>query len=731
MQLTTNKKTFILILIAFAFSFAIRLIWVQQFSDTEQFKFNDQFMINTNDGYYWAEGARDILAGKIKSTNDLSPFESAASQLTALIAKVLPFSFESIIFYMPVFFSSLLVVPLILITRELKRLEVGFIAALVGSIAWSYYNRTMIGYFDTDLLNIVFPTILLWSLIWAIRTHEEKYFLIAALDGIAYRWWYPQSYSLEFAFIGLIGLYIIYQAIKKQEFQVNLLLVTFMLFGMINVDGFIRFFIVVVFYLALKYKKEAVTKYIYYLFGSALALFFITGGFAPIWGQLKGYVFKDSIAVGKEGLGLHFFTVMQTIREAGKIPFETFANRISGHTIAFIFSIIGYIWMLVRYPVMLLSLPMVGLGFLAYGIPGLVSGGGLRFTVYAVPAMALGMGYIIYEVSRFISTKLITEKAEVASRYTLMAILTALALYSNIVHVIKYKVPTVFTKNEVQVLDKLKNIADREDYVVTWWDYGYPIRYYSDVKTLIDGGKHSGAVNFPVSYILTSPQLQAAKMARLDVEYTEKRFAVNEHNKELDKNDTNYIKWANSNIEQMTVEHGFKDTNDFLDSLHVNTKLPQKTRDIYLYLPFRMMSILPTVAKFSDIDLMSGKTNRRPFIYQTHRFKDSGTLLNLSSGVVFNKKSGMLKIGNQEVKVKEFLVTAYDKNKKLIRQRQSLHRDGRFYLVYMRSYNTFLVLDESMFNSTYIQLFVFENYDKNLFEPVILNPSSKVFKIKI
>ena len=166
-------------------------------------------------------------------------------------------------------------------------------------------------------------------------------------------------------------------------------------------------------------------------------------------------------------------------------------------------------------------------------------------------------------------------------------------------------------------------------------------------------------------------------------------------------------------------------------SLHVETKLPKKTRDIYMYLPYRMLSILPTVAKFSDIDLMTGKTNRRPFIYQTNRFKDSGSLLNLSNGVVFNKKSGMLKIGNQEVPVKEFLITSYDKNKKLTRQRQNIHKDGKIYLVYMRSYNTFLVLDEDMLNSTYIQLFVFENYDKNLFEPVVLDPSAKVFKLKI
>jgi len=240
MILTTNKKTTILILLAFAFSIAVRFIWVEHFSNEEQFKFNGEFMINTNDGYYYAEGARDILAGVTESSNDLSPLDSATSVLTAFIVKVLPFSFETVIFYMPAFFASLLVIPIILIAREFDRLEVGFIAALMASITWSYYNRTMVGYYDTDFLTIVFPTILLWSLIWAIKTNADKYLLIAALDVIAYRWWYPQSYALEFAFIALIVIYAVYQYVKKQNYQTNLLLISFMLFAMINLDGYIR-----------------------------------------------------------------------------------------------------------------------------------------------------------------------------------------------------------------------------------------------------------------------------------------------------------------------------------------------------------------------------------------------------------------------------------------------------------------------------------------------------------
>ena len=37
------------------------MIWVYQFEDVEAFKYAGELMINTNDGYLWAEGARDLM----------------------------------------------------------------------------------------------------------------------------------------------------------------------------------------------------------------------------------------------------------------------------------------------------------------------------------------------------------------------------------------------------------------------------------------------------------------------------------------------------------------------------------------------------------------------------------------------------------------------------------------------------------------------------------------------
>ena len=718
-----NKQILIYILIAFAFSIVVRLIWIYQFSDTEQYKFNEQFMINTNDGYFWAEGTRDIISG-VSQENDRSPINSSTSNLTAMISKILPFSFESIIFYMPAFFASLVVIPIILIGRSIGKLEVGFIAALLASIAWSYYNRTMVGYYDTDFLNIVFPTFLLWSLIWAIKTKEDKYLIFTALDIIVYRWWYPQSYALEFAFFGLVFVYLIYVVIKEKQESLNLYenktisyilqLLTIMILAMVQIDMTLR--VALVFGYFMLFRQEKWHKHLYIMLIMTLILFFASGGFDPIWGKLKGYVFKDAVKVVGTDLELHFFTVMQTIREAGQIPFETFANRISGHTITFIASIIGYIWLSIRNPIMLLGLPMIGLGFLAYS-------GGLRFTIYAVPILALGVAYLIVELSNLLKNNIL--------KYSVMAILTIVILIPNIKHIIEYKIPTVFSKNEVLVLDKLRNIANREDYVVGWWDYGYPIRYYADVKTLSDGGKHSGSVNFPTSFILTHPINVASKMLRLDVEYTESKFKIMKEDENLSKDNKRVLQ---TNIAQMTLDYGYKDTNNFLTSLEtnqLNNKLPKKTRDAYLYLPNKMMNIYPTVNLFSNIDLMTGRKGKHPFFYKTTNYKESTNFIELGRGIKIEKKTGKLIVGNNKVSINKFAKTFYDKKGKLQKQIQTLNSRANLNIIFMSNYKQFLVIENSVYNSLYFQLFVLENHNQDLFEPTILTPLAKVYKLKI
>ncbi|MBL0708462.1 MAG: peptide transporter [Sulfurimonas sp.] len=693
-------------LLAFMFSVGVRYIWIDAFADVESFKWLGQLMINTNDGYFYAEGARDILSG-VSQPNDLSPIKTPLSGLTATLASFLPISFETLILWMPGVIGSLLVVPIMLIARVFKQDVLGFSAALLGSIAWSYYNRTMMGYYDTDLLVVVLPTFAVWGVLYALKHEDSDSFLIAPIFALlAMNWHGGMVHIVNGIFIMTLLYTLVYE--RKNLYYYKFLAV--FVIALTTLPMFVKFALmialVVIFHI---FRKKLSEKTIIGIVAFSALVYLVFGGFSWIVGILNNaYVTRLLVADELDLASLKFFGVVNTVREAGHIPFETFANRISGDTISFWFSVVGYFLLLVRYRLLILSLPMVVLGFFALQ-------GGLRFTVFAVPFMALGFSYFTFLVAKYLEMAF-AQNIKVFAKYAFVAIATIAVLYPNIKHIQGYRVPTVFTKDEVKVLDALGKQASREDYVISWWDYGYPIRYYADVKTIIDGGKHSGIVNFPVSFALTHNQTAAANMARLDVEFTE----------------ADYKQSCGASIECMLKAYNVKKPNNFLNSLNAkDIQRPAKTRDIYFYLPNRMMSIFPTIDMFSNLDILSGDKGSRAFFYMSKNFKETTKTIDLGQGIILHKQGGKIQIGDQTTGVKNFVVTKYDEKGILQKNAQTINPQAKVSVIFMKNYNQFLVLDDRMYNSSYIQLFVLENYDKDLYEPVILTPLAKVYKLKI
>ncbi len=299
----------------------------------------------------------------------------------------------------------------------------------------------------------------------------------------------------------------------------------------------------------------------------------------------------------------------QTIREAGQIPFSMFANRISGSEIGVFIAFIGYIVLVIKHRAFILALPLMGIG--AFALLG-----GLRFTVYAVPMAAMGAIYLFFVLGDFFKDKKL--------KYLFILLATAAMIYPNVTHIIEYKVPTVLNKAEVEDLVKLNEIADAKDYTLSWWDYGYPIWYYSETSTLIDGGKHIND-NFIISKIMqtSSPEL-AANLSRLAVEtYV----------------DSNYTNIANTMFRNGKEDQ--LDPNLLLSELESNTyALPEKTRDIYLYLPYRMLRIFPTVAVFGNLDLTTGKAERKISFYPTSAVGNKDGVVTFGNGITFDTQKG-------------------------------------------------------------------------------------------
>ncbi|NKQ41721.1 MAG: peptide-binding protein [Sulfurovum sp.] len=683
-------------LIAYIFSFAIRMIWVYQFQDNPNFMWNGQLMINTNDGYFFASGVEYLLSGA-HADNPRVPIAinsyPGLVYVSYLFAKYTPMSLETTILYLPAIISGLMVIPMIMVGKLIKLPWIGFFAALLGSIAWSYYNRTMIGYYDTDMFSVLLQFTILYFFLLTIYNKDNKNVLWLSSSLLLYPYFYPQGLTIIYA---MFILWSLYQFVFQKDEKNSLIFIIVASVSLWAIPIWIKIVLILFLFLFLeKIKDKLDSRKLFYLSLGAIIVFLFFGNvFGLLMEKLSVYLSR-----GMEQEGLSFYQVIQTVREAGSIPFSTMANRISGSQVGVLLSLAGYVVLVFRHKPFIIALPLIGVGVLSLWA-------GLRFTVFAVPVAALGAVYLFYVLGELFRDKKL--------QYVFVVLATVAMLYPNIKHTIAYKVPTVLNKAEVGDLTKLNKISNPKDYTISWWDYGYPIWFYSETSTLIDGGKHHND-NFIISKILqtTSPEL-AANLSKLAVEtYVDSNYSVV----------SNTI-FRNKQKNQL-------DPNILLTELEDSSyKLPKKTREVYLYLPYRMMNIFPTVMVFGNLDLNTGKKLRNPIFYPINMISNKNNMIAFSNGMVFDMKKGEIDIRGAKRSVKSFIVTQNSNDGKITLKPQSYHMDGELIVVYMKSYGRFVVMDTETFGSMFVQMFILGKYDNNLFEPVVASPYSRIYRVK-
>jgi len=703
-----NRLSLIYILIAYAFSYIMHLYWLSWASKYPDFLWHGQVMINNVDGYFYGSGAQKILSNLHEFNprlNDVWHYGTAV--ISAYLAKFLHISIDTLMLYLPAIISSFVVIPIILIGKLYKNTLWGFLAAIIGSIGWSYYNRTLAGYYDTDMFSASLPMFILYFLLASIKNRSLNHLLVASFIVIVYPFLYEQGLSIIYA-IGIVSfVYLLFtknntiQLNLKDEFVLKFIIIFSV--ALLDINWIIRAILLVLLKIIFS-KKECKIKNLQIASVIFFVLFLITGN---VFGIILHKIFSYSTSTTTYE-GLHFLNVNKTVREAGHIPWNIVFNRIIGSSVGIFIAIIGYVLLVKKYKEFIIALPLWGIGFFAFI-------GGLRFTVYAV--------YFFFYLSEKLKVK--NEKL-----MKLIPFLGSVFLIApNITHIVgcckdslvlakikkiyplsspAYLTPTTFNAKEVKVLDKLSKIATSKDYVITWWDYGYPIWYYSKTNTLIDGGKHNED-NFLVSKILTtSSQLLARNLSLISI----KKYI-----------DTNKTVALNLFIKDKKPI----DVNEYLYNLEEKKYDLKLNRDIFLMLPYRMFNIFPTVAMFSNRDLNSGIVYRNHFFYK-NRINQKGNILYIGQIAIDLSKAKII-LNNKLIPIKEFNVVAYKNNKKIAIRRSIVSNNG-LNVIILQSYGEAFILDDYYYNSVFVQLFIFENYDKNLFEPVILNPLIKIYKIK-
>ena len=230
---------------------------------------------------------------------------------------------------------------------------------------------------------------------------------------------------------------------------------------------------------------------------------------------------------------------------------------------------------------------------------------GLRFTVHVGNYAAIGLVFLLFVLSwgtlRLMAKKRMNEEAfKSKAGWGTWGIVGLLVLWfasPNLQHAANYHSHVVYPIKTMEVLEELNQASEPDDFVVTWWDYGSGCWYYGNTRTFTSPA-HQTVDNFLSSEILRSTSAtKAYNLARLKTE-----TYVNLQNQLQEEGSRDFPTAVQALFKDGTSEQVFYQ-GLLHDVGHEDYPIPQKTRDTFLFLPYEILRIFPTILSFSSRNL--------------------------------------------------------------------------------------------------------------------------------
>jgi asparagine N-glycosylation enzyme membrane subunit Stt3 len=645
---TTLSMILVYMSIAYIFGVLIRLILWYQVIPVESFWLDgNPLPIYSPDAGLYGYYAKQLLSG----ANYPMDAEHMPGYFIYWVVGIFSVNIDWVMFLAPIFLAPLLVIPVVLIGQVYRQVKLGFFAALLGVIGINFYTRSYLGYMDTDTLNLFFPYMAIASFMMALSRRSFIWLIVAIVSLVAFHFWYHSSLII-IAFIVLM----------------SLILTPFIF----------------------KSKKIALVS----LSLIVVALIFISP--QKIIKRATDYYKTDSTFVLKAGeKSYHFANTLDSVAEAQDVNIFLVNDNYVGMFAYVSVASIGYILLCVVEPLFLMLLPMFALGYMA-------SFTGMRFTMFATPVFALGFvgfGYIFANI--------LAKRKKILRYSSAVFPLIAIAMMIiNIIHVNPSFMPSSFNSTDVKVLKDFSSQTKEKDLLISWWDYGWPLWYYTGRNnTLIDNGRH-GADTYLVSNLLLSK---------------DDNFVANALAYFTDKQKSN-TPILSSLIQKEDIQKRF----GILKKQNYDKKAE---RDVYLLLHRNMLLTFKTLEDFAYIDIKTGKKseeNSQLYISDLLRPYSKKVPIVYGDTFDFDLRDGMIK-GHDGATAQVQGVIIVDSGKVTAAKR---YNPRSFMTLIIYNKTKAIYLDNKALNTFLIKALLFDQYDKKRFEKVTETGSFKILKLK-
>lgn len=456
-----------------------------------------EMVLYTNDSGYHGYQAQAFLG----LTEPRGPYTLAAI-LPALCSLVTPFSLDSVLFFLPALLAPLIVFPLAWLGRRWIADLPALGLALISSFLTGYYQRSHAGYYDTDILNIFFPLLIIVMLIKLTDEARLRWLLYAVLLALLYDWWYGSARAMLFGLAGgffLHTLFVARQTPSRWQALVVFGLAVAPLPLPIRLAGLVVLifgFYVILPRLASRYIVAAWVARQTVLWLVPLVVLGLVwlalGGAAQLQSQVAVYLVQSpTIDIQAANKTFHFAAATGTIIESSGVPTNLYLKTFAGQPLLGWVSLLGLAVLIWRVREAILFLPFVLLGVIGFF-------SGIRFSIYLAPVALFGFVWGVYRLAwRFFS-----HEAKFPGLICLIFLL--LPAWFHGTQVLRWNrkvIQPVFDTQQVKALRMAAQGAHgaAEAWAFSWWDYGWPLWQYGHWKAVIDNATQGDADSYLVS----------------------------------------------------------------------------------------------------------------------------------------------------------------------------------------------------------------------------------------
>lgn len=679
---------------------ALRLVWLARVGwHTPDLHWQGVPLLTSADGYWFAAGAGDLLSGAW-ADNPRLPLatDHALVALAALVTRITPWSLDAIILYLPALLGPLVALPLVALGRALSLARVGLVAALAAVVAPAFLARSSAGYFDTDPLALAVPFVVLVYLVRLFVHDRARDALWAALWLAAYPWLYNQGSALGLALATTAALAILTtrRAAPWRNHALALLVASQLPLPW----PVARPALVLALHLglvALRPRLPTIPPRLLHVAFIAVAAFVLARVGPLIVAKITYFLGLDGAA---DAAGVTFGDSADFVAETRRQPFGELGDRLAGSPVLLVIELIGCALLVAHRRVLLLALPIALLGAFA-------ALGGMRFGIYAVPFLGLGLAYLL---------AWLTDRAWFAVRPrtsgVALALAAALALTPATLRARVMFTRPPLVRAEVEALDHLRQHASPEATTLAWWDDGYPILYFARTRTIVDGGRREADVSL-IAEILLAPSAHAsANLARHTITTRDGGLPAD---------------WAIAPtlFERARAETGLG-LDGWLGSLAApGHRVAAPAAPVYLYLPLRLLAIVPVIAALRP---HAPGSAAEPFTFRLHNdVRVDGGTIHLATGSVDATNLIITEAGAHRPLRTIYSLRGHGPALEL--RTRTRHPDAPTSGIYLHDPAIFIELDERALATSLVQLLVFERAEAGTFEPVFSNAAARIFRV--